>query len=82
MFNMDDLEVLRKRGVPISPPNLSEVQGFYVLKARTSVPFKLRFYGPPQKYKEFSVTLKDLDKSTIHEILSEGLKDFQTIQGK
>jgi len=82
IFNINDLEVLRKRGVPISPPNLSEVQGYYLLKAGTSVPLKLRFYSPPQKYKECSVTLKDADKNTIHEILSEGQEDFQTIQGK
>jgi hypothetical protein len=82
IFNINDLEVLRKRGAPISPPNLSEAQGSYVLKAGTSVPFKVRFYGPPQKYKECSLTLKDLDKDTIHDILSESLKDLKTIQGK
>jgi hypothetical protein len=80
MFNVDDLEVLRKRGVPISPLNLSEVHGYYVLKGESSLPFKVLFYGPPDKYKECSVTLKDLDQKTVQKIISESMKDFKTIQ--
>lgn len=82
MLNISDLEVLKKRGNPISPPNLSEVKGYYVLKPGSPVRFKVLFYGPPVKYKECSVTLKDLNQKTVQEITAESLNDFKTIQSK
>jgi hypothetical protein len=82
MLNIDDLEILRKRGMPLSPLNLSEVQGYYVLKAGTSLPLKVIFYSPPEKYGQSGITLRDLDPKTVEKIISESLRDLKTIQDK
>ena len=82
MVNTNDMEILRKRGRPTSPPAPSEIHGAPPFKAGSSDRFKATFYGPPEKYKECRVTLKDLDQSTLQEILSETLKDLKVIQDK
>ncbi|HWR58190.1 MAG TPA: zinc-ribbon domain-containing protein [Thermodesulfovibrionales bacterium] len=77
---VSDLETLKNRGQSIHRPDPSEAANKMIIKPGDSVPFEIVFVDPPKEFKEYNLKLKNLDQDSIRELLSETLKDINSIK--
>jgi len=79
-YGVKDRMALKRRGQEAPQQDLSALSRPPLLKAGNSTEFKIVFYDPPMRYKECSITLKNLDRDTIQKVITDTLDELRKLQ--